>query len=115
MCAVRTLTEGTPDAWNPGEPSSSVTGVVLRTGDVPSTLPWSPVDSDPFLDLWTGGMDRVRIVAYGAMLRNAIQKAAALVGDTVTVTFTHWGVINSGKHQGLKFKAFTVSVVRGHH
>lgn len=113
MCTVRALTEGEPEIWNPGEPAS-VKGVVIRTGTVTSeyTL-WDVMI--PFVDLWLGGLSRVRIVAYGATLRSAIEKAEVKVGDTMTAEYLGFGEILTGKYAGKPYRKYAATVERGHH
>jgi hypothetical protein len=116
MCAVRALTEGEPNAWVPGETGSGVTGVVLAMGETDSPSIYDLTGQNiPYVDLWLGGRERVRIMAFGATLRRAVEKADPKIGDTLTVTFDGYGEINTGKHRGLKFRQHTVNVVRGHH
>jgi hypothetical protein len=113
MCAVRTLTEGEPKTWNPDEPAS-VKGVVIGIGTFASqyTLWDNPI---PFVDLWLGGLNRVRIEAYGTTLRNAIEKADVKVGDTLTAEYLGFGDILTGKYAGKTYRKYTVGVERGHH
>jgi hypothetical protein len=113
MCAVRALTEGEPRTWWPGEPAS-VEGVVLQYGK--TTSQFAPMgETIPYVDLWLGHMDRIRIKAYSATLRTALTKAAPQVGDTLTVTFEGHREITSGKLRGQKYRHHTVTVERGHH
>lgn len=114
LCAVRALTEGEPKTWWPNEPAS-VKGVVLKTGKVPSAFATTYDGEVLFVDLWLGGTERVRIMAYGAILGGALTKAAPTVGDTVTVAYEGQGTIESGKYKGRAFRKHTVSVERGHH
>jgi hypothetical protein len=113
MCAVRALTEGEPKAWWPNEPAS-VKGVVLKRGEVPSQFSIYG-GTVPFVDLWLGGTERVRVMAYGAILGGAIQKADPAVGDTLTVVYEGQGTIEHGKHAGKPFRRHSVTVERGHH
>lgn len=113
MCAVRALTEGEPRTWWPDEPAE-VTGVVLRQGSVPSQFSIYGGEV-AFVDLWLGGTERVRVMAYGAMLSGALFRAAPEVGDTLTVAYEGKGRIERGKHAGREFRKHTVSVTRGHH
>jgi len=117
MCAVRALTEGRPKEWvirpkseemTPGE---SVTGVVMRMGEQPSHYE----DRVPYIDLWTGGIERVRVAGHGMSLRESLLAAEIQVGDTVTVTFERVADIQTGKFRGQKFRVFAVDVKRGHH
>jgi hypothetical protein len=113
MCAVRALTEGEPRTWWPDEPAS-VHGVVLRQGSVPSQFSIYGGEV-PFVDLWLGGTERVRVMAYGAMLGAALARAEIQVGDTLTVAYEGQGFIERGKHAGRQFRKHTVNVMRGHH
>lgn len=116
MCAVRALTEGAPDAWVPGEPGSGVTGVVIAIGEMDSPSAYDMRGTlVRYVDLWLGGTERTRIVAFGTTLSRAVEKADPKIGDTMTVTFVGYGVINTGKYRGMKFRQNTVNVVRGHH
>lgn len=109
MCAVRALTEGKPEVWAPETPGQNVSGVVLRQGTVDG-----PFGSAPFVDLWRGGRDRIRIVAYPAMLRHTLDRAEAQVGDTLTVWFDGTRTIERGPRAGQPYKAFSSNVQRGH-
>jgi len=116
MCAVRALTEGRPQDWalrkDPAE-GDTVTGVVLRMG----TQPTYYTDAQaPYVDLWLGGVERVRVAGHGTMLREALISAEIQVGDTVTVTFEGVKPIPAkGRQPERSFKKFTVTVERGHH
>jgi hypothetical protein len=117
MCAVRALTEGKPLEWTyrtvdemTAEPE--VTGVILRMGHVPSQFSNDPV---PFVDLWIGGVERVRITQYGAPLANAIKTTEPQIGDTLTVRFEGVQHVESGKFQGREYKAYSATIQRGHH
>ncbi len=119
MCAVRALTQGRPLEWNISRDrveGDTVTGVLLRRGNVPSNITNSPV---PFIDLWTGGVNRIRVTAYGIALRNAIEAAEIEVGDTVTVRFDGDQPLPPNPRLGrtvpATYKAYTVTVERGHH
>lgn len=114
VCIVRALTEGEPREWWPNEPAT-VKGVVLWTGTVPSRFAMLGSDVVPVVDLWLGGTDRVRVVAYGATLGEAIRRAAPTVGDTLTVAYTGRGTIQSGKFMGRAYRMHTVEIQRGHH
>lgn len=113
MCAVRALTEGDAPVWWPGEPGASVTGVVVRMGQLPAEA-FSP-EPIPFVDLWLGHLDRVRIKAYGSTIRRALEAAAPQVGDTLTVTFEGHREIPAGRQRGQKYRHHTVTITRGHH
>lgn len=117
MCAVRALTEGRPKEWVTvfgkvdAEPGDSVTGVVMRMGEQPSHYE----DRVPYIDIWTGGIERVRVAGHGMSLRESLLAAEIQVGDTVTVTFERLSEIQTGKFKGQKFRLFAVDVKRGHH
>ncbi len=111
MCAVRALTEGRAKEWTPEEPGE-VTGVILRQGVQPTYFSGKA----PFLELWLGGRERVRVTGHAAMLAQVIEAAELQVGDTVTVRYL-------GKRQGKasgrtaaprEYKAFELDVSRGH-
>jgi hypothetical protein len=117
ICAVRALTEGKPREWTyrtvdemTDEPE--VTGVILRMGHVPSQFSTQPV---PFVDLWIGGVERVRITQYGSSLANAIKATEPQIGDTLTVRFEGEREVESGKFKGLAYKAYSATIQRGHH
>lgn len=111
MCAVRALTEGDPAAiWNPERPGATISGVVLRQGEVSTTF--GPV---PFVDLWQGGTGRVRVLAYQASLRHQITGAAAQVGDRLQVWFDGTQEVEiKGSGRMMPYKVFRVTVQRGH-
>lgn len=110
MCAVRALTEGDPAAtWTPETTGQTISGVVLRKGEL--STDWGRV---PFVDLWMGGTGRVRIKAYGAALRHAIEGVAPLIGDRLQVRYDGERVIESGKFAGRQTKAYSANVQRGH-
>lgn len=113
MCAVRALTEGKPSMWQPTEAGDSVSGVILRMDRTPN--PFSPTgDGVLFVDLWLGGRERIRITAYGAFLRAAIDQTEPQVGDTLGVTFEGERFIDQGKHAGRPYKAYSAMIQRGH-
>jgi hypothetical protein len=112
LCAVRALTEGEPRTWWPEETGASVQGIVLRLGTVPQPILGRPV---PFVDLWLGGTDRVRVVCLGAHLERQIEMASPQVGDALTVIYEGKHDITSGKHRGLQYRKFAATVKRGHH
>lgn len=109
MCAVRALTEGTPKVWSPETSGESVSGVVLRTGTVATNF--GPI---LFVDLWPGGHERIRIMAYGNRLRHVLDDAAALIGDTLTVWFDGEKTVTSGPMAGRNYKDYSANVQRGH-
>lgn len=116
MCAVRALTQGRAREWGAVsmpelKAGDSVTGVVLRQGNQPSHF----AGQVPFIELWTGAIDRVRVTGHGTVLRLAILSQELEVGDTVTVTFDGEKEIKGGKYADKTFKAYTVDVKRGHH
>jgi hypothetical protein len=114
MCAVRAMTEGRAPQWiTPDlEPGSTVTGVVLRMGQVPTRF---GEDKAPFTDLWTDGADRVRITGMSLGLRNALDSAEPQVGDTLTVTYEGVHLLEHGPYRGHETKRYSVQVERGHH
>jgi hypothetical protein len=114
VCLVRALTEGEPKLWWPSEPAS-VKGVVLVQGRVRDRFSLDTDGKVPFVDLWLGGMDRVRIRAYGFTLANALTQAAPTVGDTLTVNYEGQGTIERGKAAGRPFRKHSVEIERGHH
>lgn len=112
MCAVRALTEGRAKIWDNREPGAEVTGVVLRQGIQPSDF-----GEVPFIELWLGGFERTRILAYSSMLASLIEGAELRVGDTVTVRYV--GQIEvPATHRfykpGRTMKKFELAVERGH-
>lgn len=110
MCAVRALTEGNPAAtWAPTEPGATISGVVLRQGEVHTNL--GPVS---YVDLWQGGTGRVRVMAYSGQLRAKLADAAAQIGDRLQIWFDGERELTSGRFAGKPYKAFSVNVQRGH-
>lgn len=114
LCTVRTLTEGEPTIWHPSEPAS-VKGVVLKTGHKVTNFSILLDQAVPYVDLWLGGTDRVRVMGYGGTLRNLFMDTNPQVGDTVTVAYTGQGTIERGKFAGKPYRMHTVEVERGHH
>jgi hypothetical protein len=112
MCAVRALTEGAPAAtWAPREPGQTISGVVLRQGEVETDFDMGPV---PFVDLWQGGTGRVRVVAYAATLRLALSQAGAQVGDRLQLRYDRDRTVEKGVMAGRTVKVFIAEVQRGH-
>lgn len=110
MCAVRALTEGDPAAtWSPTEAGQTISGVVLRMGTL--TTDFGLI---PFVDLWQGGTDRVRVKAYNGTLRHALDGAAAQIGDRLQIWFDGVKVIQNGRRVGQKRWEFSANVQRGH-
>lgn len=110
MCAVRALTEGDPAAtWNPTEPGQTISGVVLRMGELATDF-----GRVPFVDLWQGGTGRVRVKAYGFSLRHVIDGAAPKIGDRLQFWFDGERVVEKGRMAGKTYKAFSANVQRGH-
>lgn len=115
MCAVRALTEGDPAAtWTPTTEGATISGVVLRMGTIFSEFAAIGGGQIPFVDLWTGGTGRVRIKAYSASLRHAIDGVAPQIGDRLAVWFDGEAVIESGRFEGRPYKRFSANVQRGH-
>ena len=77
MCAVRQLTEGQAPFWGADQPGQEATGVVLRRGVQPAQFSDELV---PFVELWLGGADRVRVTAWSSVLRAEIEKAELFPG-----------------------------------
>jgi hypothetical protein len=113
VCVVRALTEGEPKVWFPSEPAT-VKGVALWVGTIPSRFAMLAADTLPVVDLWLGGLDRVRVVGYGSLGRE-LDRLAPTVGDTLTVAYTGQGTIQNGKYAGRAYRAHTVEITRGHH
>lgn len=112
MCAVRALTEGDPAAtWTPTTEGQTISGVVLRMGT--RATDFGPV---PFVDLWTGGIGRVRIMAYASTLRHALDGVAAQIGDRLSVWFDGEGIVDRPGRpmHGRPYKRFSANVQRGH-
>jgi hypothetical protein len=112
MCAVRALTEGDPAAtWNPEREGATISGVVLRQGEVATNM-----GKVPYVDLWQGGTGRVRVMAYSSTLRHALDGAAAQIGDRLQVWFDGEGVIDRPGRptHGMTYKRYTANVQRGH-
>lgn len=110
MCAVRALTEGNPAViWRPTTEGATIGGVVLRQGEVDGI-----VGPTPFVDLWTGGTGRVRVLAYSGTLRHALAGAAPQIGDRLQIWFDGERELTSGRFAGKPYKAFSVNVQRGH-
>lgn len=109
MCAVRALTEGDPAVnWVPTEENKSVSGVVLRMGEVVSNF-----GMVPSVDLWMGGHGRIRVRAFAGSLRHALDQASVKVGDRLTVNYD--GTRETKTRFGMKpYKMFSASVQRGH-
>lgn len=114
LCAVRTLTEGDPKMWSWENPGDAVTGVILKTGL--TSMPYSMTgETIPYVDLWLGRGERIRVVAYAAHLGNQIRGADGKVGDTLTVQYTGEDILQKGKFAGRPYKTFQVTIQRGHH
>jgi len=112
MCAVRALTEGVPAVtWNPRTPGATISGVVLRKGTVSTNF-----GEVPFVDLWTGGTGRVRVLAGGFQFRHVLDGAAAEIGDRLQIWFDGERTIDRPGHpvHGRTYRTFSVNVQRGH-
>jgi hypothetical protein len=116
LCAVRAMIEGTPaNVWNGGadlEAGASISGVLIRRGQVHGV----GLVSGEFIDLWhdeTG--ERVRVLAYGHSLAGELERAAPIVGDRVTVVYLGKREMTTGKFSGRQYRAYRVTVHRGHH
>ena len=121
MCAVRALTEGRAREWNPDQVAevaalNEVTGVVLRQGTQPTHFSGSA----PFVELWLGGRDRVRVTGHAAMLASLIEGAEIQVGDTVTVRYLGKREAKMSASQARtgrppnQYKMFELEIRRGH-
>lgn len=111
MCAVRALTEGDPAAtWTPTEPGATISGVVLRQGEVHTNI-----GTIPYVDLWQGGTGRVRVMAYAGTLRHALSGASAQIGDRLQIRFEGRSHLpERDSRPALPYKVFSVEVQRGH-
>jgi hypothetical protein len=110
MCAVRALTEGRAKEWATEEPGE-VTGVILRQGTQPTHFSGSA----PYIELWLGGRDRIRVTGHAAMLAQIIEGGELQVGDTVTVRYVGKRPIKSKRAVGpTEYKSFELEVQRGH-
>lgn len=112
MCAVRALTEGDPAAtWNPVTPGATISGVVLRMGELSTDF-----GRIPYVDLWLGGQSRVRVRTYASNLLHAVESAAPQIGDRLTISFDGQRTIDQPGRpmHGRTYKAFSASVQRGH-
>lgn len=114
VCVVRALTEGEPKTWWPSEPAS-VKGVVLQVGRTATQFSRYIGDGTiPYVDLWLGGTDRVRVAGYGHVGRE-LDRVNPVTGDTLTVTYDGVGTIERGKFAGRPYRMHTVEITRGHH
>lgn len=111
MCAVRALTEGDPAAsWAPTEPGATMSGVVLRMGELATDF-----GRVRFVDLWMGGTGRIRIKAFAASLRHAIDGVAPQIGDRLQVWYDGDREYQPKNGRGpTVYKAFSANVQRGH-
>lgn len=109
MCAVRALTEGVPPFWKFETAGDTISGVVLKMGQVSTDF-----GQIPYVDLWLGGHARQRVMAYASTLRHALDSAAPQIGDTLTVWFDgeREGRLRGGQAQ--RIKTFSANVQRGH-
>lgn len=116
MCAVRALTEGRAKEWGMApylEEGATVTGVILRQGVQPSHYQDQPV---PYVELWLGGVKRVRVTGHSMALREALISAEPQVGDTLTVRFDGIKELPAkGGHPARNYKTWTATIERGHH
>ena len=110
MCAVRTLTEGTPRVWTPGTPGQSVNGAVLAHGTTDTNF--SPV---PYVDLWLGGTARIRVILFGFSLQQGVKDAQAQIGDRLEIRFNGMKMVESVRLPSRPYRDFSVGVTRGHH
>ncbi len=108
MCAVRALTEGIPPIWNPQTAGEQIGGVILKMG-----LHENNLGSIPFVDLWRGGLERIRILAYGSSLRHALDSAAGQVGDTLRVWYDGEREVRLANGP-TRYRAFSANAQRGH-
>lgn len=109
MCAVRALTDGDPDVlWTPKGIGDTVSGVVLRHGTMATKF-----NEVPFVDLWTGGATRIRIVAFPSSLRSVIDHLSAQVGDRLTVRYDGMREVET-RSVPRKRMVFSANVQRGH-
>ena len=115
-CAVREMTEGTPPIWNNPDnivPGQMIRGVVLRAGTLPS--PFHPVEV-PFVDLWTGGQDRMRVAGYQGSLARALEMMAPAVGDQLSVIYVGRETLPpEHRMSGRPYHRFRAEITRGHH
>ena len=109
MCAVRALTEGVPATWTFENAGDTTSGVVLKKGNVATDF--GPV---PFVDLWLGGSQRIRVMAWGSQLRHAIDGAEPQIGDRLQVWFDGEQELTKGPMAGRIIKRFSANVQRGH-
>jgi hypothetical protein len=116
LCAVRELTEGTPTIWNNPDnivPGQMIRGVVLRAGTLPS--PFHPVEV-PFVDLWTGGQDRMRVAGYQGSLARALEMTAPAVGDQLSMVYVGREILPpEHRMSGRPYHRFRTEITRGHH
>lgn len=115
MCAVRELTEGTPQAWVPDTDGQQISGTVLKVGTVEHPFGGYGQERAPFVDLWLGGTDRIRVIGYSAMLGKALLDTQAQVGDRMSVIYVGKDVVSGGRRAGKPYSVFTATVTRGHH
>lgn len=115
MCAVRELTEGTPRIWTPSIAGQKVAGAVLAVGKTVSTFQ----SLIPYVDLWQGGTNRIRVIGYGAKLSSGIESARPRVGDTLEIIFMGMGTVPAnplaGRRESRRYRDFSITVTRGHH
>lgn len=112
MCAVRALTEGRAKEWMPEEPAE-VTGVVLRQGTQPTQF--HSAGTAPFIEIWLGGTERIRITGYSSMLSSLISGAELQVGDTATVRYLgKRAAMRKVTGESYDYKVYEVEVQRGH-
>lgn len=114
LCAVRQLTEGDGPFAALELEGESASGVVLKIEDPAQQLMGQEIKGLA-VTLWTGGMDRVRVVSYSPAFRARFESAAPQIGDRLTVTRMADGRVDRGRFQGRRFSEWSVEVERGHH
>lgn len=104
---LNSVQEDDAEGWVPTERGESVSGVVVKVGEVRSDF---SDDMCPTVTVQTKDGDKYRVIGYGSVLKRELEDAAPKVGDLLAVKY--WGekVLKKGKFAGKNYKHFSVAV-----
>lgn len=101
--------EDDAEGWVPTERGESISGVVVKVGEVRSDF---SDDMCPTVTVQTKTGDKFRVIGYGSVLKRELEDAAPKVGDLLAVKYWGTKVLKKGKFQGKEYKHFSVAVKR---
>lgn len=110
---LNTVMEDDSEGWVPTEKGESLSGIVVKVGEVRSDFAKPGEDPMvPTVTVQTRDGSKYRVIGYGSVLGREIRDAAPQVGDLFAVKYFGEKPIKKGAYAGKMYKHFSVGVRR---